>query len=72
MLTSEVQQAMLDENAVQCGFCSPGFVMTITAMAESGKNFTRDEIKKELAGNMCRCTGYQNIVKAAEKVLQKK
>ncbi|EGO65953.1 xanthine dehydrogenase subunit XdhC [Acetonema longum] len=68
---SKVQQAMLDEGAVQCGFCTPGFVMSITAMAESGQTFTTEEIKKELSGNMCRCTGYQNIVRAAEKVLQK-
>lgn len=67
---SAVQQAMLDEGAVQCGFCTPGFVMSITSMLESGKKYTREEIKKELSGNMCRCTGYQNIVKAAEKVLQ--
>ncbi|MBU2702653.1 carbon-monoxide dehydrogenase small subunit [Sporomusaceae bacterium BoRhaA] len=67
---SAVQQAMLDEGAVQCGFCTPGFVMSITSMLESGKEYTREEIKKELSGNMCRCTGYQNIVKAAEKVLQ--
>ncbi|VBB06677.1 Hypothetical protein LUCI_1913 [Lucifera butyrica] len=67
---SAPQQAMLDEGAVQCGFCTPGFVMTITSMAESGKEFTKEEIKQELAGNMCRCTGYQNIIRAAEKVLK--
>jgi aerobic-type carbon monoxide dehydrogenase small subunit (CoxS/CutS family) len=69
---SKVQQALLDERAVQCGFCTPGFVISITAMTESGKSFTRDEIKKELSGHMCRCTGYQNIIKAAEKALQDK
>jgi aerobic-type carbon monoxide dehydrogenase small subunit (CoxS/CutS family) len=69
---SKVQQALLDERAVQCGFCTPGFVMSITAMTESGKPFTKDEIKKELSGHMCRCTGYQNIIKAAEKVLKEK
>jgi aerobic-type carbon monoxide dehydrogenase small subunit (CoxS/CutS family) len=69
---SKVQQALLDERAVQCGFCTPGFVISITAMRESGKSFTRDEIKKELSGHMCRCTGYQNIIKAAEKALQDK
>jgi carbon-monoxide dehydrogenase small subunit len=67
---SEVQQALLDEGAVQCGFCTPGFVMSLTALAESGKSYTRDEIKKELSGHMCRCTGYQNIMKAADKVLK--
>jgi aerobic-type carbon monoxide dehydrogenase small subunit (CoxS/CutS family) len=69
---SKVQQALLDEGAVQCGFCTPGFVMSITAMTESGKAFTKAEIKKELSGHMCRCTGYQNIIKAAEKALQDK
>ncbi len=69
---TKVQEAFLEEGAVQCGFCTPGLVMTTTALAESGKNFTKQEIKKELSGHMCRCTGYHNIVKAAEKVLAPK
>ena len=68
---SKVQQAFLDEGAVQCGFCTPGFVMSTTEMVESGKDFSRDEIKKELSGHMCRCTGYHNIIQAAEKALEK-
>ena len=68
---SKVQQAFLDEGAVQCGFCTPGFVMSTTEMVESGKEFSRDEIKKELSGHMCRCTGYHNIIQAAEKALEK-
>jgi carbon-monoxide dehydrogenase small subunit len=67
---TKVQQALLDESAVQCGFCTPGFVMSVTAMAESGKSYSHEQIKKELSGHMCRCTGYQNIIKAAEKVLR--
>lgn len=67
---SKVQQAMLDEGAVQCGFCTPGFVMSITAMVESGQTYNREEIKHQLAGNMCRCTGYQTIIRAAEKALK--
>lgn len=66
---SKVQQAFVDEGAIQCGFCTPGFVMSATAMLESGKKFTREEIKQELSGHLCRCTGYQNIIKAAEKAL---
>jgi len=66
---SIIQQAFVDEGAIQCGFCTPGLVMTTTALAESGHVFTKEEIKKELSGHMCRCTGYHNIVKAAEKVL---
>ncbi len=67
---SKVQQAFVAEGAVQCGFCTPGFIMSTTAMAQSGRKFTREEIKKELSGHMCRCTGYQNIIKAAQKALE--
>lgn len=66
---SEVQQAYLEEGAVQCGFCTPGFVMTSTAFVEKhkGKTVSRDQIRKEHAGNLCRCTGYHSIVDAVEK-----
>ncbi|HUX46507.1 MAG TPA: xanthine dehydrogenase subunit XdhC [Desulfosporosinus sp.] len=66
---SQVQKAFVDEGAVQCGFCTPGLVLTTTAMVDSGKEYTRDEIKRELSGHLCRCTGYQGILKAAEKSL---
>lgn len=66
---SKVQKAFIEEGAIQCGFCTPGFVLTATAMAESGKKYTREEIKRELSGHLCRCTGYQNIIKAVEKAL---
>jgi aerobic-type carbon monoxide dehydrogenase small subunit (CoxS/CutS family) len=68
---SKVQQAFIDEGAIQCGYCTPGLVLTATALAESGKNYTREEIKRELSGHFCRCTGYQNILKAVEKALNK-
>lgn len=64
---SKLQQAFVDEGAVQCGFCTPGFIMSARALLDSGKNLTREEIKKGLSGNLCRCTGYQNIIKAVEK-----
>ena len=67
---SKVQQAFVDEGAVQCGFCTPGLVLSTTALVESGKEFTREEIKRELSGHLCRCTGYKNILKAAEKSLE--
>lgn len=67
---SKVQQAFLDEGAVQCGFCTPGFIMSATALVKQGKKLTKEEIKKELSGHMCRCTGYQNIIKATEKALE--
>lgn len=67
---SEVQKAFVEEGAVQCGFCTPGLVLTTTALAESGKDYTREELKRELSGHLCRCTGYQTILKAAEKSLE--
>ncbi|CEP67493.1 2Fe-2S ferredoxin-type domain [Moorella glycerini] len=66
---SKVQKAFIEEGAIQCGFCTPGYVLTATAMVESGKKYTREEIKRELSGHLCRCTGYQNIIKAVEKAL---
>ncbi|WP_236006227.1 xanthine dehydrogenase subunit XdhC [Paradesulfitobacterium ferrireducens] len=67
---SKVQQAFVEEGAIQCGFCTPGLVLTTTALAESGKEYTREELKRELSGHFCRCTGYNNILKAAEKSLK--
>ncbi|MEG2140484.1 MAG: xanthine dehydrogenase iron sulfur-binding subunit XdhC [Bilophila sp.] len=68
---SPVQQAYIDAGAVQCGFCTPGLVMTTTAFVESHKNApTRDDIRKAHAGNLCRCTGYDTIVTAVEKSLR--
>lgn len=66
---SRIQQAFVDEGAIQCGFCTPGFVMSATALVESGEKLSREELKKGMAGNMCRCTGYQNIIRAVEKVM---
>ncbi|MBF0441335.1 MAG: (2Fe-2S)-binding protein [Oligoflexales bacterium] len=68
---SKVQKAFVEEGAIQCGFCTPGLVLTTTSLAESGKEFTDDEIKREISGHLCRCTGYQNIFKAAKKSLEK-
>lgn len=64
-----VQQAFVDEFAVQCGFCIPGIIMSAMEMYNAGKTYTRDEIRKQLSGHLCRCTGYQNIVNAVEKVV---
>jgi carbon-monoxide dehydrogenase small subunit len=66
---SKMQQAFIDEGAVQCGFCTPGFLITATAMAAGRKKYTVEEIKEGLTGNFCRCTGYQHIVKAVCKGL---
>ena len=67
---SPVQQAFVDEGAVQCGFCTPGIILSATALLQSGKHYTREEIRREISGNYCRCTGYENILNAIEKALQ--
>jgi carbon-monoxide dehydrogenase small subunit len=64
-----LQQAFKDEHALQCGFCTPGFLMTATALAREGRPRTREEIREEIAGVLCRCTGYENIVTAVERYL---
>ena len=65
---TRIQEAFIEEGAIQCGFCTPGFVMSATVLLERGEKLTREAIKKHMAGNLCRCTGYQNIVNAVEKV----
>jgi carbon-monoxide dehydrogenase small subunit len=62
---SPVQQAMEDLDAVQCGMCFPGMVMTLTAFLRSRPQPSAAEIKAALAGNVCRCTGYERIIEAA-------
>jgi carbon-monoxide dehydrogenase small subunit len=69
---SKVQQAFVDEGAVQCGFCTPGLVLTTTALTESGKKYSDEEIKREISGHLCRCTGYNKIFNAVKKVLNDK
>lgn len=61
-----LQQAFIDEGAVQCGFCTSGMILTLKALADKYDNPTTEEIKIALAGNLCRCTGYIKILKAAE------
>ncbi|OQB23899.1 MAG: Caffeine dehydrogenase subunit gamma [Firmicutes bacterium ADurb.Bin182] len=67
---SDIQQAFVDEGAIQCGFCTPGFIMSSLPILESGREYTRDEIRKLLSGNLCRCTGYKNIIDAVEKTMK--
>jgi aerobic carbon-monoxide dehydrogenase small subunit len=61
---SPVQQAFQDCHGLQCGFCTPGFLTTITAGLRANPQPTEDEAREMVAGNLCRCTGYQNIVAA--------
>ena len=61
-----LQEAFWNEHGLQCGFCTPGFIMTATALLESKPNPSEAEIRKGLEGNLCRCTGYANIVRAVQ------
>lgn len=61
-----IQEAYLDEAAVQCGFCTPGFVMTTSALLKENNDPSELEIREYLRGNLCRCTGYVNIIKAVK------
>ena len=62
----KVKNNFLKHNAFQCGFCSPGMLMTTKEIISSKKKISRDEIRSEISGNYCRCTGYQSIVDAIE------
>lgn len=66
---SDIQQAFIDEAAVQCGFCTPGFIMSATELLQSKKEYSDDEIRKLMSGHLCRCTGYENIFRAVKKTM---
>jgi carbon-monoxide dehydrogenase small subunit len=59
-----VQQAFHENHALQCGFCTPGFITTITGYLEDNPDPSEQEARDAIGGNLCRCTGYQNIVRA--------
>ena len=69
---SDIQQAFVDEAAIQCGFCTPGFILTAVEILESGKEYTDDELRKLLSGHLCRCTGYENILRAVKKTMYRR
>ncbi len=69
---SDIQQSFVDESAIQCGFCSPGFIMTSWEILKSGKEYSDDELRKLLSGHLCRCTGYENIFRAVKKTMLRK
>ena len=69
-----IQEAFKEEHGLQCGFCTPGFLTTLAAFLEENPDPSDEEILEAVSGNLCRCTGYQNIkesVKAAAKLMQK-
>jgi carbon-monoxide dehydrogenase small subunit len=61
-----IQQAFWDQHGLQCGFCTPGMMLTSVVLLASNQDPSEAEIREGLSGNMCRCTGYQNIVKAVQ------
>jgi carbon-monoxide dehydrogenase small subunit len=65
---SAVQSAFRDCHGLQCGFCTPGFVMSVTAFLRDRPDPTEQEIREAMAGNLCRCTGYQGILEAVRRV----
>lgn len=65
-----VQTAFIEEAAVQCGFCTPGLILTAVEIVGTGKDYTRDELRKLISGHLCRCTGYENILNAVERVVK--
>jgi carbon-monoxide dehydrogenase small subunit len=62
-----VQEAFRQEHGLQCGFCTPGFVVSVHAFLAEHPSPTRDEIRDAMSGNLCRCTGYQGIIRAVER-----
>jgi len=69
---SEIQQAFLEHGAVQCGFCSPGMIMTAQGLLAEKSNPTEVEVRRAIAGNLCRCTGYERIVEAILSVAKRR
>ena len=61
-----IQQAFVDAGAVQCGYCTPGMVLSAKALLDKNPHATKAEIQRAMSGNLCRCTGYTKIVKAVE------
>ena len=67
-----IQRSFLDVGAVQCGFCTPGFIMTAVEILETNRLYTDDELRKLLSGHLCRCTGYENILRAVKKTMYRR
>ena len=69
---SDIQRNYVDKGAVQCGFCTPGFVVSTTALLNKNSNPSKEEIRRGLSGNLCRCTGYQKILEAVEATVEQR
>jgi aerobic-type carbon monoxide dehydrogenase small subunit (CoxS/CutS family) len=65
-----IQQAFWEQHGLQCGFCTPGMLMSVTELLRANPDPDRDAIKEAIGGNLCRCTGYQNIVAAVERAAE--
>ena len=69
---SDIQQAFIDEAAVQCGFCTPGVIMSAVEILNEGRMLSDEEIRIRMSGHLCRCTGYENIFRAVKKTMLKR
>ena len=63
-------KSVIEEAAVQCGFCTPGLIMSAVEIVGTGKKYNREELKKLISGHLCRCTGYENILNAMERIVE--
>jgi len=67
---SPLQQAFIDEGAIQCGFCTPGFLMSAVEILNRGRDYSDEELRRLLSGHLCRCTGYENILRAVKRAMK--
>lgn len=65
-----IQQAFAERGALQCGYCTPGMILSVKALLNRNPHPTREEIKQGISGNLCRCTGYEQIIEAVEQVIE--
>ena len=63
---SRIQESFISHGAIQCGFCSPGMIMSVYCLLQNNPNPTENEIRRAISGNLCRCTGYQQIVDSVD------
>lgn len=69
---NDIQEAFKRNHALQCGFCTPGFLITIKELLETERLESEEEIRRGLSGNLCRCTGYENIIKTVQELVEKR